>query len=116
MKMTVSIKNAEFFAYHGYYAEERSAGNTFLIDCEVEVKSFDSMNDNLDDTVNYEQLYNICKGEMGETQKLLETVVLNIINRIKTDLNHTAGGKVKLSKISPQLGGKVEKAIVEMQF
>ena len=38
MKMTVSIKNAEFFAYHGYYAEERSAGNTFLIDCEVEVK------------------------------------------------------------------------------
>ncbi len=116
MKTTVSIENAEFFAYHGYYEEERRTGNTFLIDCEVEVKSFDSLDDNIADTVNYEQLYTVCKEEMANTQKLLETVVLNIINRIKNDLNHSTGGKVKLSKIAPQLGGKVEKAVVEMKF
>jgi len=116
MKTTVSIENAEFFSYHGYYEEERRTGNTFLIDCEVEVKSFDSLDDNIADTVNYEQLYKICKEEMENTQKLLETVVLNIIKRIKNDLNHSTGGKVKLSKISPQLGGKVEKACVEMKF
>jgi len=116
MKTTVSIENAEFFAYHGYYEEERRAGNNFLIDCEVEVKSFDSLDDNIADTVNYEQLYTVCKEEMENTQKLLETVVLNIINRIKNDLDHSTGGKVKLSKISPQLGGKVEKAVVEMKF
>lgn len=116
MKTTVSIENAEFFAYHGFYEEERRSGNTFLIDCEVEVKSFDSLDDNIADTVNYEQLYNICKQEMENTQKLLETVTLNIIERIKKDLNHSTGGKVKLSKMSPQLGGKVEKAIVEMKF
>lgn len=116
MKTTVSIENAEFFSYHGYYEEERRAGNTFLIDCEVEVKTFDSPDDNIEDTVNYEQLYLICKEEMANTQKLLETVVFNIINRIKNDLNHTTGGKVKLSKISPQLGGKVEKAVIEMKF
>ena len=41
MKTTVSIKGAEFHAYHGYYEEERLTGNTFCIDAEVELKSFD---------------------------------------------------------------------------
>lgn len=116
MKTTVAIENAEFFAYHGYYEEERRAGNTFIVDCEVEVKSFDSTDDNINDTVNYESLYMICKEEMNNTQKLLETVAFNIIDRIKNDLNHNTGGKVKISKLSPQLGGKVEKAVVKMAF
>ena len=116
MKTIVSIENAEFFAYHGYYEEERKSGNTFIIDCEVELKSFDSNDDNINDTVNYESLYKICKEEMQYTQMLLETVVFNIITRITTELNHIVAGKVKLSKIAPQLGGKVDRATVEMRF
>ena len=116
MKTTVSIKGAEFHSYHGYYEEERKAGNHFIIDAEVELKTFDSWDDNIHDTVNYEQIYNICKDEMDNTQKLLETVVFNIINRFKNGLNNVSGGKVKLEKIGPQLGGKVGKAIVEMEF
>ena len=57
MKTKVAIKGAEFFAYHGYYSEERKSGNTFIIDAEVTLKSFDSNDDNIFDTVNYEQLY-----------------------------------------------------------
>ncbi len=116
MKTTVSIENAEFFAYHGFYQEERKAGNTFILDCEVELKTFDSNDDNINDTVNYETLYSICKQEMENTQKLLETVVFNIISRLQNDLSHVTGGKVKMSKIAPQLGGKVGKAVVEMKF
>jgi dihydroneopterin aldolase len=116
MKTTVSLKGVEFFAYHGFYPEERKAGNKFIIDVEVELKSFDSNDDNINDTVNYEDLFKICKKEMDKTQKLLETVVFNIISKVKSDLDNVTSGKVKLEKISPQLGGKVEKAIVEMEF
>lgn len=116
MKTTISIHNAEFFAYHGFYEEERTSGNTFTIDCEVEVKSFDSADDNINDTINYETIYSICKEEMANTQKLLESVVYNIISRFQTDLNHETGGKVTLAKISPQLGGKVERVAIEMKF
>lgn len=116
MKTTISIENAEFFAYHGYYEQERRSGNTFIIDCEVEVKSFDSMDDNINDTVNYEGLYSICKNQMEETQLLLETVVLRIIQDIRSQYDHVVGGKVKLSKVGPQLGGKVDKATVEMSW
>ena len=116
MKTIVSIKEAEFHSNHGYYEEERKAGNKFIIDAEVELKSFDSDDDNIHDTVNYEHLYNICKEEMANTQRLLETVVFNIISRVKNDLDNVTSGKVKLEKVSPQLGGKVGKAAVEMSF
>ena len=116
MKTTVSIKGAEFFAYHGYYEEERLTGNTFLIDAEVELKTFDSSDDNIQDTVNYERLFEICAAEMDNTQKLLETVVFNIITQFKASFSNISGGKVKLSKIGPQLGGKVDKAVIEMEF
>lgn len=116
MKTTVSIENAEFFAYHGYYEQERRSGNTFIIDCEVELKSFDSVDDNIADTVNYEDLYAICHKQMQNTQKLLETVVFNIIADIKSQFGNVNGGKVKLSKIGPQLGGKLDRATIEMKW
>ena len=116
MKTTVSIKGAEFFAYHGFYEEERMTGNTFVIDAEVELKSFDSADDNINDTVNYEKLYAICDEEMKNTQKLLETVVYNIITKFNNSFSNVTGGKVKMEKIGPQLGGKVAKAVVEMEF
>lgn len=116
MKTTVSIKGAEFFAHHGFYEEERLTGNTFIIDAEVELKSFDSSDDNIHDTVNYEKLFEICSEEMENTQKLLETVVFNIITKFNNTFSNITGGKVKLEKIGPQLGGKVEKAVVEMEF
>jgi len=110
------IKGAEFHAYHGYYEEERRTGNTFVVDAEVELKTFDSNDDNITDTVNYEKLFLICQEEMDKTQKLLETVVFNIIERFKNDFSNVTGGKVKMEKIGPQLGGKVAKAVIEMEF
>lgn len=116
MKTKVSIRGAEFFAFHGFYEEERKSGNTFIIDAEVSLNTFDSNDDNIHDTVNYEQLFSVCHQEMQKTQKLLETVVFNIITRIKNEHPNVVGAKVKMEKIGPQLGGKVEKAVVEMEY
>ena len=116
MQTKVSVKGAEFFSYHGYYEEERKSGNLFIVDAEVSLKTFDSYDDNISDTINYEQIYEICKQEMLNTQKLLETVVFNMINRFKNELPNISGAKVSIKKIAPQLGGKVKKTKVEMSF
>lgn len=116
MKTTVAIRGAEFHAFHGYYEQERKTGNVFIIDAEVDLKSFDSNDDNISDTVNYEKLYAVCESEMKNTQKLLETVVFNIITIFKERFTNVTGGKVRMEKIGPQLGGKVAKAVVEMEF
>lgn len=116
MKTKVAVKGAEFHAYHGYYEEERLAGNTFIIDAEVTLKTFDSNDDNIHDTVNYEQMYAICKQEMVHTQKLLETVVFNIISRFQKEFSNVTSAKVSIQKLGPQLGGKVDRTEVEMEY
>ena len=116
MKTKVAIKGAAFFAFHGFYAEERKAGTHFLIDAEVELKSFDSIDDNIKDTVNYEQIYTICKQEMTHPRKLLETVVFSIVSRFRDEFENMVSAKVRLEKLGPQLGGKVEKSVIEMEI
>ncbi len=116
MKTKVAINGAEFYAYHGYYDEERKSGNTFLIDAEVTLQSYTILENDIHDTVNYELLYTICKDEMSKTQSLLETVVFNIISRFKNELPLIIAATVKIEKLGPQLGGKVAKSVVEMEF
>jgi dihydroneopterin aldolase len=116
MTTKVSIIGAEFHALHGYYEEERLAGHTFIVDVEVTLQSFDSQDDNIDDTINYESIYSIIKAEMEKTQKLIETVALNIINRCKIELPNIKGANVKIEKLAPQLGGKVAKSVIQLSF
>ena len=115
MKTKVSIQGLDFFAYHGFYDEERKKGNNFTCNVEVELKSFDSLDDNIYDTVNYEDIYAIVQDEMEKTKKLIETVAYCIIARIR-ELDNVTAATVKIIKHNPPINGKVEQAVVEMQF
>jgi len=115
MKTIVSLEGLEFKAYHGFYDEERKRGNRFVCDISVELKSFDSREDNIYDTVNYEDVYHIVDGEMKRTCKLIETVAYNILERIR-ELDNVTGAKVKLIKLNPPLVGIASQAVVEMKF
>lgn len=116
MRTKIELKGIHFYAYHGYYEEERKMGNPFIVNVQVYVNTFDDDKDSIDDTVNYEDLYQICEKEMTTTQLLLETVVFNIVENIQKKCPQAKSGKVSIEKIGPQLGGKVEKAIIEMEF
>lgn len=115
MKTTVSIQGLTFWAHHGFYDEERKKGNNFICDVYVELKSYDSLDDNIYDTVNYEDIYEIVEDEMRKTKKLIETVAYSVIKRIQ-NLENVTGGRVRIHKLKPPLKGEVEKAVVEMQF
>jgi len=115
LKTIVSLEGLEFFAYHGYYDEERKVGNNFRCDVSVELKSFDSLDDNIYDTVNYEDAYAIIETEMKQTRKLLETVAYHIIQKIQA-LHNVTAARVKIHKLAPPIKGKVERAVVEMRF
>jgi len=111
----IALEGMHFFAYHGYYEEERIVGNQFIIDAWVDVDTFDSMDDDINDTVNYEVIYDIVKGHMAKKYKLLETIALNISTDIKSKFSHIKKVKIKISKIGPQLGGEVDRAVIEYE-
>lgn len=111
----IALEGMNFFAYHGYYEEERIVGNPFIIDVYVDVDTFDSQDDDINDTVNYEVIYDITKGHMDKKYKLLETIALNISSDIKNKFPSVQSVKTRVSKIGPQLGGEVDKAVIEYQ-
>jgi len=115
MKTIVALNGLEFKAFHGFYDEERKVGNTFIVDVKVELKTFDSSDDNIYDTVNYEDIYTIVEEEMANTCKLIETVAYNIIQRIKS-IDNIVTTSVKLAKLNPPIKGKCDRAVVEMVY
>jgi dihydroneopterin aldolase len=104
----INLNGAEFFAFHGYYPEEQLLGCRFLVDLSVSFEpTADLAEDDLLNTVNYEQLYNIACEEMKITRKLIETVAQAIADTIKQKFPFVKNTRVSIQKINPPLKGKV---------
>ncbi|WP_461452580.1 dihydroneopterin aldolase [Mucilaginibacter sp.] len=104
----INLNDAEFFAYHGFYPEEQLLGSRFLVDISVSfIPTGDLAEDEIHNTVNYEQLYNIACDEMKITRKLIETVGQAIAGDIRKKFSFVKSIKVAIKKMDPPLKGKV---------
>ena len=113
----ISIEGMEFFAYHGCFKEEQVIGTKFNIDLFLSAdtsKAEDS--DELHDTVNYQEVYQLVKSEMQVTSKLLEHVGRRILNTIKTTYPQVEKATLKIRKLNPPLGGKMNFVSVTLDF
>jgi dihydroneopterin aldolase len=109
----IEIENMEFFAHHGCYEAERIKGNTFLVTLKIETDmKLASESDNIIDAVNYKTAYNIVKDEMMIPSNLLENVCFRILNVLYDKMTDIKKATVKVSKLNPAMGGKIEKASV----
>lgn len=112
----ISIENMEFYAYHGCFEEEQKIGTRFQVDLNMEVDtSLSEISDNLNDTVNYLTVYQSVKDEMMKPSKLLEHVARRILNRVCRDFENIKYAWVKVKKMNPPLGGKIEYVAVELE-
>ncbi|MDR1584325.1 MAG: dihydroneopterin aldolase [Prevotellaceae bacterium] len=109
----IEIENMEFFAHHGCYEEERTRGNTFLVTLKIETDMVSAAeSDNIIDAVNYQTAYNIIKEEMTIPSNLLENVCFRILNALYDKMTDIKTATVKVSKLNPAMGGRVEKTSV----
>ena len=116
MNGKISLEGLEFHAFHGVYPHERETGNWFEVDITVETDIREgAIQDNLDNTVNYEVLYQFVKDEMDKPSKLLETVAEKIVERVFQDLPEVRQVELKIAKINPPIGGKCKKASLWLQ-
>ncbi|MFB2120072.1 dihydroneopterin aldolase [Parapedobacter sp. 2B3] len=117
IRQQVALIDARFYAYHGYYPEEQVLGNEFTVDIYVAFDRGDRKTaDELQYTVNYEQLYNIAKTEMQEPRKLLETVAESMLHRVKADFPFVSHIEVSVTKHNPPFGGDRAKAGVKLTW
>jgi dihydroneopterin aldolase len=115
--MIVALHGAEFFAYHGFYPEEQKLGNCFIVDIEVGfTPSGNINNDELTNTVNYEQLYDIACEEMKLPKKLIETVARAIMGEIKKKYTFADTIQVTVKKLNPLVGAKTQYSSVTINY
>lgn len=115
MKGKIHIEGMEFYAYHGCYKEERIVGSKFLIDLVIESDiSKAAHTDSLSDTVNYQKVYEVIKEEMTKKSYLLEHIAGRIIKRIYATFAGIEYLTVKVSKLNPAMGGKINAVCVTL--
>ena len=111
----ISIEKMEFYSYHGCFEEERKIGTWFNVDLSMEVDTSKAeLSDNLEDTVNYQAVYAVVKREMMISSNLLENVARRIINAVKKEFPAVSYAWVKVKKMNPPLGGKMESVSIEV--
>lgn len=112
----IVLEGMHFYAYHGFYAEERKIGNHFKVDVEIDARTQNaSDHDDLTGTINYETVYTICRFEMRKSSQLLEHLAQRICQKITDQFPHAQSVLVRLTKQTPPLGGVVDRAFVEVR-
>ena len=103
----------EFYAFHGHYKEEQIVGSRFLVDLTIETDmDKPAESDNLKDAVNYQQAYTIIKAQMEKKSHLLENIASRIMDALWSEMSGIKKAKVKVSKMNPPVGGKVNSVSV----
>ncbi len=104
----ISMEGMRFRAFHGFYQEEGVLGNDFIIDIYINTNfGGAAAGDDLSKTINYETVYLICKAEMSNPVKLLETLAANIISALKHQFSTIQAVKIKVRKLNPIPGAEV---------
>ena len=109
----IHIEDMEFYAFHGHFKEEQIVGNKFLIDVTLETDMEKPMeSDNLKDAVNYQRAYEIVKQEMQKKSHLLEHIAGRILNALYSEMEGIMKATVKVTKMNPPVGGRVNSVSV----
>lgn len=105
----------EFHAFHGCMEFEQQLGNTFIVSLSMELNTEKAgKTDNLEDTLNYQLVYDVVKVQMEIPSKLIEHVGQRILDSVFNLFPEIQELEVKLSKLNPPLGGKVERVTIEL--
>lgn len=115
LKQIVALKEVKCFAYHGFYPEEQIIGNHFIVDLSTAFIPH-NFEDNLADTVNYEHLNAIIHQAMKQTQKLLETVLHQIIKDVLALYPFVEKIEVTIRKLNPPMVGEIGASSVQLIY
>jgi len=114
-KQSIGLVGMEFYAHHGYYEEEQKIGGQYTVDIYIQYEA-EFSEDKLENTINYEIVYQVVKNQMAISSKLIEHIGEQIIIQLKKILPDHHSVKVIIKKHRPPLKGIVNYAIFEIEM
>jgi dihydroneopterin aldolase len=114
MELMIELSGMKFYAFHGVSPQETLLGNDFTVDISYAFAPEEAVfgSDDLHDTVNYADVYEIVKAEMERPSRLLEHVAGRMFRALEAAFPQLTHIKLKLSKLNPPLRGEVHSASV----
>jgi dihydroneopterin aldolase len=106
----IALEGMRFYAYHGFYEEERVLGGHYELDVELSGET---------KAVRKETVYHLCRAEMEVPSKLIEHVAQRVMARLKKHYPNPDPNKrptllkITLKKLSPPIKGEVARAVYE---
>ena len=98
----IELEGMEFKAYHGCLPQEKVRGNNFIVDFRGELDLSAAVeSDNLEDTLNYADIYDIVSEEMSIPSELLENVAGRIVKSIAARFPQLESFSIRVSKSKP---------------
>lgn len=113
----IYIDNMRFHARHGVMEQERLTGGDFLVSlsaCYPLGRAVES--DDVEDTLNYAQVYEIVKREMEKPSKLIEHVAGRIGKSLMASMPAITELTVKVTKVNPPMGADCDGAGVLLHW
>lgn len=106
----------KFYGYHGVFPEENTLGQRFIVDLMVLVdlkKAGET--DQLEHSVNYGELFQVCKEIVeGKPYKLVEAVAEKIAETVLMQFTLVSEVTIKVIKPDPPIPGHYQSVAVEI--
>lgn len=111
----LTIEGMKFYAYHGYYEEEQIKGGEYVVDVIIHIPdSLVNENTRLQDTVNYELVYNAVEEVMKLATPLIEQVAAKLKNNLEKGCLKGYRFKLRIKKLNPPLRGETAYTMIEI--
>ena len=105
----IHLESIQLYAYHGCLHEESLIGSNYSVDVMMVTDFTLAANtDDLSQTIDYCEVFNIVKEEMAIRANLLENVAARIVKRLKNELKDLYKVTITITKLNPPMNGNVK--------
>lgn len=113
----ILLENLRFHAYHGVLPQERLTGNDYVVNLRIKYDVSAALtSDDVNDTLNYADVYQLVSQEMSVPSALIERVAGRIGDRLFRRYPVIEEVSLKIVKQNPPMGADCDGAGVEVRF
>lgn len=113
----IYLRNVRFHAYHGVLPQERLIGNDYVVNLRIGYPFEKAMRtDAVTDTLNYAEVFEVVKAEMGNPHALIERAAAAIIEALEKSFPLIRTIDLDICKCNPPMGADCDGAGVELHI
>jgi dihydroneopterin aldolase len=101
--ITIELKGMRLSGNHGLYTEESKLGNEFVLDLEITYRTRKKIITEVQDTIDYVQVYKIVATEFQNRENILETCAIKIANRLHAEFQKIIKIQIRIKKLAPPI-------------